>query len=82
MSEPPLRLLHAEATLSQVKLERFRSMATAKLVESLLPGQTGSLTTRRDGTVLEGHHRLVVLRERGIDIHVLPRDVVPRENGV
>ena len=82
MSEPPLRLLHSEATMSQVKLERFRAMATAELIESLRPGQTGGLITRPDGTVLEGHHRLVILRERGIDIDGLPREVLPREDGV
>ncbi len=82
MSEPPLRLLHAEATMSQAKLERFRALATAALIESLRPGQTGGLITRPDGTVLEGHHRLVILRERGIDIDGLPREVLPREDGV
>ena len=66
----------------EVKLERFRAIATAELVESLQPGQPGALTTRADGTVLEGHHRLSVLRERGIDVDVLPRAVLPRENGV
>jgi hypothetical protein len=65
--------------LSQVKLEQFRTIATAEIVESLRPGQPGALRTRADGTVLEGHHRLVVLRERGIDIDVLPREVLPHE---
>lgn len=82
MSEPPLRLLHSEATMSQVELERFRAMTTAELIESLRPGRTGGLITRPDGTVLEGHHRLVILRERGIEIDGLPRDVLPREDGV
>jgi hypothetical protein len=71
--------LHSEAILSQVKLERFRTLASAALIESLRPGQSGALRTRADGTVLEGHHRLVVLRERGIDIDVLPREVLPQE---
>lgn len=79
MAQPPLRFLHSEGILSQVKLERFRTMGTAELVESLRPGQFGALRTRMDGTVLEGHHRLVVLRERGIDIDVLPREVLPQE---
>ena len=82
MAEPPLRFLHSEAALSQVKLERFRSLATTVLIESLRPGQPGALTARADGTVLEGHHRLVVLRERAIDVDVLPREVLPREDGV
>lgn len=79
MSDPPLRFLHSAATLSQVKLGQFRTMSTDRLIESLGPGQPGGLTARVDGTVLEGHHRLVVLRERGVDIDTLPRQVFPRE---
>ena len=78
--EPPLRFLHPEATLSPVKLAQFRSQGTADLVQSLKPGQSGALRTRPDGTVLEGHHRLAVLRERGIDIDGLPREVLPSES--
>ena len=79
MSEPPLRFLHSEAILSNVKLEGFRRMASSELIESLRPGQLGALRTRADGTVLEGHHRLAVLRERGIDIGILPREVLTQE---
>lgn len=79
MAEPRLRFLHSEAILSPVKLKRIRTVATAELIESLRPGQPGALKTRPDGTVLEGHHRLVVLRERGIDVDVLPREVLPQE---
>jgi hypothetical protein len=71
--EPPLRFLHSEAILSQVKLERIRAVSTAELIESLRPGQPGALKTRPDETVLEGHHRLVVLRERGIEVDELSR---------
>ena len=62
-----------------MKLARFRTIETAELVESLRPAQSGALRTRADGTVLEGHHRLVVLRERGIDIDDLPREVLQQE---
>ena len=65
-----------------MKLERFRTLATADLIESLRPGHSSALKTRADGTVLEGHHRLVVLRERGIDVDALPREVIPDEAGV
>ena len=57
-------------------------MSTTELVDSLRPGQSGALTTRPDGTVLEGHHRLAVLRERGVNIDALPREVRLREDGV
>lgn len=82
MAEPPLRFLHSEAVLSAVKLEGFRTAATADLIESLRPGQSGALRTRPDGTVLEGHHRLVVLRERGVDVDALPREVLGQEPAI
>jgi len=82
VAEPPLRFLHSEAILSAVKLERFRTVATADLIESLRPGQSSALKTRPDGTVLEGHHRLVVLRERGVDIDALPREVLGQEPAI
>jgi hypothetical protein len=79
MSSPPLRLLHAVSALSAAKLQQYRRMSTSDLVDSLNPGTAGALKTRPDGTVLEGHHRLAVLNERGIDIHALPREVIPRD---
>ena len=79
MTTPPLRFLHAGNTLSQVKLQQFRGRTTRDLIDSLMPGTPGALKTRIDGTVLEGHHRLAVLSERGVDIHALPREVIPRE---
>ena len=77
--DSPLRLLHSEATLSTVKLDQFRRLSTVELIESLEPGRPGALKTRPDGTVLDGHHRIVVLRERGVTVDTLPREVVPRE---
>ena len=32
-----------------------------------------------DGTVLDGHHRIVVLRERDVSVDALPREVLPQE---
>jgi hypothetical protein len=79
VTEPPLRFLHAEQVLSQVKLEQFRRTSTPALIESLRPGQSGALKAKADGTVLEGHHRLVLLRERGINIDALPRETLPQK---
>jgi hypothetical protein len=28
---------------------------------------------------LEGHHRLAVLRERGVDVDTLPRELIPQD---
>lgn len=77
---PDLRLLHAAGTLVQGKLETFRTMSTSEIKATLLPGQAGSLKVRPDGTVLDGHHRIAVLTERGEDVHRLPREIMERES--
>jgi hypothetical protein len=59
-----------------VKLELFRKVETQVLVDSLKPGQAGSLKARPDGTLLDGHHRVRILSERGIDINALPREIL------
>ena len=56
----PLRLLHPEGILSRVKLDQFRRLSTAELIGSLALGNPGALKARPDGTVLDGHHRIVV----------------------
>ncbi|MEZ4674891.1 MAG: hypothetical protein R2932_11685 [Caldilineaceae bacterium] len=78
MSLPPLTPIHPDDSLIALKLEQFRRLSTDVLIASLLPGQAGALKARPDGTLLDGHHRLKVLRERGLDVNVLPREVIPR----
>lgn len=73
---PKLKFLHSKGTLNKLKLELFRRIATDELRSSLAPGELGSLKTRPDGTVLDGHHRLSVLIERGEDIHQLSREII------
>ena len=79
MADLPLRFLHSEAILSRVKLDQFRRLSTVDLIESLEPGRPGALKARPDGTVLDGHHRVVILRERGVTVDTLPREVVAHE---
>lgn len=76
MSHPPLSPLHPDETLLLLKLEQFRRLSTADLCQSLAPGQPGALKTRIDGTIIDGHHRVMVLRERGINVDRLPREIV------
>lgn len=77
--EPELQFLHAQNTLNRAKLETFRRLPTDELVSSLAPGGAGALKVRPDGTVLDGHHRLRVLLERGIDIDCLPREIIEKK---
>ena len=80
MDRPSLKYLHAEAVLSPVKLEVFRRASTSELRATLAPEESGSLKVRRDGTILDGHHRLFVLAERGEDIHSLPREIIEKRD--
>jgi len=77
---PPLKFLHSQSALNSVKLDVFRRLPTAELILSLAPGQRGSLKVRTDGTVLDGHHRLCVLTERGENIDQLSREIMEKES--
>jgi hypothetical protein len=52
--------------LSQAKLNHYARLTSAELIRSLEPGQIGALKTRPDGTVIDGHHRIAILRDRGL----------------
>lgn len=70
----PLKSLHSEGSLSQPKLATFRKLSTEELTDSLCPGELGALKVKPDGTIMDGHHRVHVLRERGVDVEGLPRE--------
>ena len=74
--QPPLIPLHDEKDLSFVKLTLFEKLDSEALRVSLAPGQEHCLKTRPDGTMLDGHHRVHVLRGRCEDVHKLPREVL------
>jgi hypothetical protein len=78
-SDPPLRSLHPDASLSPAKLAEMERRTTDVLKNSLLPNQKDSLKTRPDGTILDGHHRIYILRTRGVDVDALPREIVVKE---
>ena len=66
--------------MSHAKLLQYSKLSTQDLIDSLQPGQPGALKVRPDGTVIDGHHRLKILYDRGIDIDALPRDILPQES--
>lgn len=75
---PPLTPLHPDSSLNVGKLAMFETLSTETLLNSLLPGLPGCLKTRPDGTILDGHHRIYLLRRRGVNVDLLSRDVVER----
>jgi hypothetical protein len=74
--QPPLKFIHSETSLISLKIAQFQKLPTDVLKQSLAPGQAHCLKTRADGTVLDGHHRVHVLRERGEKVDDLPREIV------
>ncbi|MGH9521551.1 MAG: hypothetical protein ACRD3E_03350 [Terriglobales bacterium] len=75
---PPLKPLHSQTSLVTVKLQAFEKLSTEILQASLAPGQANCLKARPDGTILDGHHRIHVLRTRGEQVDQLPREIVER----
>jgi hypothetical protein len=73
---PPLKSLHLDSLLNAAKLAQMERLSTETLKVSLLPGLPGCLKTRPDGTILDGHHRIHILRQRRVDVDELPREVV------
>lgn len=79
MRQFPLNSLHPESSLSLAKLEAYRKIGTSGLIDSLKPGQTGALKVQKNGTIMDGHHRIYILRERGVDVDALPREIQETE---
>lgn len=74
---PPLKKLHSRVPSKLALLEK---LSTELLLEALEPGSKACLKTRSDGTNVDGHHRIHVLRMRNIDVDALPREVTVKEN--
>ena len=49
-------------------------------VAATRPGRRAESQTR--GTVIDGHHRLKILYDRGIDIDALPREIIPEDTPI
>jgi len=79
MKSPPLKPLHPETSLVPSKLEYFKRQSSDHIKHTLQPGQRDCLKARPDGTILDGHHRIAILRLRGIDVDVLPREIITKE---
>ena len=75
----PRKPLHPDNSLSPAKLQQIDRVPTEILLHSLKPGHKDSLKTRPDETMLDGHHRINILRARGVDVDALPRETIVRE---
>jgi ParB-like chromosome segregation protein Spo0J len=77
-SRPPLKPLHSDESLIKSKLDEYGRRSTEELIDSLKPGQSGSLKARPDGTIVDGHHRIKILRDRAVDVDSLPREIIKK----
>ena len=75
----PLRPLHPDSSLNAAKLAQVEQLSTEAIKDSLLPGGEGCLKTRPDGTILDEHHRIHILRQRGVNVESLPRDIIVKD---
>ena len=75
MAYLPLKPLHPDSSLSPAKLAQMERLSTEALKHSLLPGQKDCLKARPDGAMLDGHHRIYLLRKLGVDVDALPREI-------
>jgi len=78
--DAPLKYLHPDESLSKPKLMLLEKLTTEHILVTLRPGRKDCLKTRLDGTVLDGHHRIHILRLRGVDVNMLPREIVVKDD--
>jgi ParB-like chromosome segregation protein Spo0J len=78
-NQPPLKPLHQDSALIRSRLDKYCELSDQKLIDSLKLGQQDSLKARPDGTIVDGHHRIKILRDRGVDVDSLPREIIPKE---
>jgi hypothetical protein len=79
---PPLKPLHPDSSLNVAKLTQMDRLSTetpAFLTGSGRGREEGCLKTRPDGTILERHDRICILRQRGVDVNNRPREIVVKE---
>jgi hypothetical protein len=79
LRHPPLKSLHPDTLLSTAKLFQMGKLSTEIPRSSLKPGRRDCLKTRPDGTILDGHYRIFILRKRGVDVDSLPREIKTKE---
>lgn len=77
---PPLKPLHSEKSLIPSKLQDFDRLPTEVLLQSLALDHASCLKTRPDGTIIDGHHRIHVLRKREVNVDTLPREIILKED--
>jgi RHS repeat-associated protein len=72
---PSLKGFHSEEAMKGNKSSKefWNKKSTDEIINSLKPDQKEPLKAKPDGTIMDGHSRIEVLRDRGVDVDSLPR---------
>jgi hypothetical protein len=72
---PPLRSIHPDSSLPKASLDFWGKKSIPEIIDSLRPGQPEALRAYPDGRIANGNTRIKVLRDRGVDVDALPREI-------
>ena len=64
--------------MSKAQLRLLEQLTTEQILGTLSIGKASCLKARPDGTILDGHHRIRILKARGVDVDRLPIEVVAK----
>jgi len=79
-ANPRLRRLHSDRTIELSNHSSFvywSSRSTSEIIDSLASGSHEPLIVKRDGTVMQGNTRVMILERRGFDVESLQRVPYP-----
>lgn len=74
-TRPPLRSIHPEISLRKSSLDFWGKKSNQEIIDSLKPGAKEPLITYPDGRIAQGNTRIKILRDRGVDVDQLPRQI-------
>jgi RHS repeat-associated protein len=73
----PLKIIHLVPPLQgSASYQEWNKKSTQEIIESLDPKKDDGLKVYPDGAIANGNSRITVLKERGVDVDRLPRDVI------
>ena len=74
-AQPALKAIHPESSLRKSSLDYWGKKSNQEIIDSLKPGAIEPLITYPDGRIAQGNTRIKILRDRGVDVDQLPRQI-------
>lgn len=72
---PPLKPIHPDSSLRKSSLDYWGKKSNQEIIDSLKPGQREALRVYPDGRIANGNTRIKLLKDRGVDVDSLPREI-------